>query len=422
MDKLAIKGGTPIRKEKHPLWPQAGEQERNWIEKVLSGQKWFSGPRGDDPDSLCAIFGKRFAEMHASKHGVLVSNGSVSIEISLRAVGIKPGDEVIVPSYTFISTATSALMVGAIPVFADISPTSYCLDPDDLERKITSSTKAIIPVHLGGQMADMLKICSIAEKHELKIIEDCAQAIGSSWMGKPAGTWGDMGSFSFQSNKTLTAGEGGIVITNSEDLAERLRAFCAFGRIKSTSAERSSAYQSQFLSSNYRLSEVQAAILLGQLDRFSAQDDIRQKNAAYLDDALQSIPGISPIKVESEGSKHGYYYYLMRYDKTHFGGLSPDALSRTLAAEGVPFIPGDAKPIYHSDVFQQKNLEQFFHPQLLDLYQKRGNWAHANCPEAEKACGNTLILRHQVLLGDQNSMDDIVNALKKIQQNVDQLM
>ena len=422
MEKLSIKGGAPIREERYPLWPQAGEQERYWVEKVLSGQKWFAGPRGDDPDSLCTLFGNRFAAMHASKYSVLVSNGSVSIEISLRALGIKPGDEVIVPAYTFISTATSALMVGAIPVFADISNTSYCLDPKDLERKITSATKAIIPVHLGGQMADMPVICSIAEKHGLKIVEDCAQAIGSAWMEKPAGTWGDLGSFSFQSNKTLTSGEGGLVLTNSADLTERLRAFCAFGRIKSSNAERSSAYQSQFLSGNYRLSEVQAAILLGQLERFAAQDGIRQENAAYLTDRLKTIPGISPIKVEAEGSKHGYYYYLMRYDKKAFGNLSPNALSRALAAEGVPFIPGDARPIYRSDVFKPKTLRKFLHPEMSDLYQKRSNAGQANCPQAEKACENTLILRHQVLLGDRKSMDDIVAALDKVQKNIQQLV
>lgn len=422
MEKLAIKGGAPIREEKYPLWPQAGKQERNWIEKVLSGNKWFAGPRGDDPDSLCALFGNRFADMHSSKYGVLVSNGSVSIEISLRALGIKPGDEVIVPAYTFLSTATSVLMIGAIPVFADISNTRYCLDPKDLERKITSATKAIIPVHLGGQMADMPMICSIAEKHGLKIVEDCAQAIGSAWMGKPAGTWGDLGSFSFQSNKTLTSGEGGLVLTNSDDLAERVRAFCAFGRTKYSDAERSSAYQSQFLSGNYRLSEVQAAILLGQMERFALQDDIRQKNAAYLTEALKSTHGIAPVKVESDGSKHGYYYYLMRYDKKVFGNLSPDALSRALVAEGIPLIPGDAQPIYKSDVFRQENLKQFLHPEMLDLYQKRSNADQANCPEAEKACENTLILRHQVLLGDQKSMDDIITALNKVQKNIQQLI
>lgn len=422
MEKLAIKGGAPIREKKYPLWPKSGEQEQYWINKVLSGQKWFAGPRGDDSESLCALFGNRFAALHASKYGVLVSNGSVSIEISLKALGIKPGDEVIVPAYTFISTATSALMIGAIPVFGDISNTSYCLDPRDLERKITSATKAIIPVHLGGQMADMPMICSIAKKHGLKIVEDCAQAIGSAWMGKSAGTWGDLGSFSFQSNKTLTSGEGGLVLTNSDDLAERVRALCAFGRTKSSDAERSSAYQSQFLSSNYRLSEVQAAILLAQLERFASQDDIRQKNAAYLNNALKNIPGISPIKVEADGSKHGYYYYLMRYDKNAFGNLSPNALSRALVAEGVPFIPGDDRPIYHGEVFQPKNLKQFLHPELLDLYQKRNNASNANCPQAEKACKNTLILRHQVLLGDQKSMDDIITALDKVQKNIDQLI
>jgi len=415
LEKLAIVGGTPVRKKPFPSWPRAGNEEIEWVKKVLSGSRWFAGPRGDDPESLGRMFALRFAEFHGAKYAQPVSNGSVAIEIALRAAGIGPGDEVIVPSYTFISTATSVLMVGGIPVFADIDLDTYCISVDDVERKISSKTRAIIPVHLGGQMADMPALMNIAEEKGLRVIEDCAQAIGASIDGKKAGTWGDLGTFSFQANKTITAGEGGLVLTSNEVLGERVKALTAFGRIGGQDLERSSAFTSVMLSSNYRLSELQAAVLLAQLNRFPDLDKHRQENALYLTEELEKIPGIRHVRSRGRRGHHGYYYYLISFDPDCFEQLTSEELSRLLVAEGVPFLPGDSTPIYRQPVFQPENLEGAVCPGVLKEYRRRVNLSDPGCPNAEFACRTTLVLRHQVLLGDRRDMNDIVEALAKVQ-------
>lgn len=415
MEKLALHGGSPVREKPFPAWPKAGAEEREWVEKVLTGTRWFAGPRGDDPKSLSMLFASRFAQMHGADFAHLVSNGSVSLEIALRALGIGQGDEVIVPAYTFVSTATSVLMVGAIPIFADIDPHSYCLDPEDVARKVSTRTKALIPVHLGGQMADMPALCELAAKHGLFIVEDCAQAIDAALQNRKAGTWGELGSFSFQANKTITSGEGGLVMTSDPKLAELVRAYCAFGRLAGGDAERSSAFRSHFLSSNYRLSELQAAVLLGQLDRFAGQDKLRRQNAAHLTEGLHAIPGLRHVCQVSPGGKHGYYYYLLRFDPQHFGGATPQELCEALVAEGIPFIPGDAHPLYHNPVFSPDNLSGSLCPEVLKSYLGRIDLSQMGCPQTEQACRRTLILRHQVLLGTRLDMGDIIAAMDKVQ-------
>ena len=415
MEKLAIDGGTPVREAPFPAWPQAGQGEREWIEKVLSGSRWFAGPRGDDPQSLSVLFAQRFAQMHGTSYAHLTSNGSVSIEVALRALGIGQGDEVIVPAYTFVSTATSVLMVGGIPIFGDIDPKTYCLDPKDVAAKISPRTKALIPVHLGGQMCDMPALLDLAAQHHLFIVEDCAQAIDASLAGKKAGSWGDIGSFSFQANKTITSGEGGLVMTKDAGLAEQAAAFCAFGRLQAVKAERSSAFSSSFLSSNYRLSELQAAVLLAQLERFPSQHELRLANAAHLAGQLAGIPGVEHVRTAGQGDGHGYYYFIVRYDPERFGGMEPARLSQALTAEGIPFVPGDAHPIYRNPVFKAENLTRFLCPQVLERYKERVDLADPGCPQAEEACGRTLILRHQVLLANRADMDDIARAVAKVQ-------
>jgi dTDP-4-amino-4,6-dideoxygalactose transaminase len=392
------------------------------VETVLAGSRWFAGGRGDDAKSLGALFGKRFAELVGVRFGLPVANGSVSLEVALRALGIGAGDEVIVPSYTFVSTATSVLMVGAAPVFADIDPRSYCLDPIDCARRITPRTRALIPVHLGGQMAEMDALTELARRYGLAVVEDSAQAIDARWMGRRSGAWGDFGSFSFQSNKTITCGEGGLLATDDPDLAEKATAYRAFGRFAAPSAgagDRSSSLVSHKLSGNHRLSELQSAVLLGQLEKFPAQDALRQENAAYLTRRLAGVRGVHHVRYDRSGSKHAYYYYLLRYDPESFGGAPPDLLARALAAEGVPFVPGDAAPIYRQPVFKPENLERSLAPQTLEHY--RGVIGGIRCPAAEEACTRTLILRHQVLLASSADMDQIVEAVAKVQAGAHEL-
>jgi len=312
-------------------------------------------------------------------------------------------------------------MVGAIPVFADIDPESYCLDPQDVDRRIGPNTRAILPVHLGGHMADMGSFVELAKKRGVAILEDCAQAIDAESEGKKAGTWGNLGTFSFQLNKTITAGEGGLVMTNDADLAEKVVALRAFGRFKDKPGVRSSDLTCRHLSSNYRLSEFQSAVLLGQLEKFADQDARRQTNAARLTEGLHQIPGVEHIRLNDPSMKHGYYYYLIRYESEQFGNLDPDGLCRALNAEGIPFVPGDRMPLYRHPIFEIRNLAEYVSPQVLERYRHAVDLAHPECPSTENACGCTLILRHQALLGESEDMDDIIEAMWKIHKNIDEL-
>ena len=424
MAQLAFYGGKPVRTRPYPSWPQGGEEERSYLQRVLESPRWFAGPRGDDPQALGTLFGERFARLHGARFGLPVANGSVAIEIALRALGIGPGDEVIVPAYTFVSTATSVLQVGAIPIFADIEADTYCLDPRDAAARVGSHTRAIIPVHLGGQMADMEALQTLARSHHLAVVEDCAQAIDSAWLGKKAGTWGELGTFSFQANKTITSGEGGLILTNDPSLAEAIVALRAFGRSvhQEGSLKRSSAFASQTLSGNYRLSEFQAAVLLAQLDKFPLQDEKRRSNAERLTRGLREISGIEPIRREAPASKHGYYYYLVRYDREQFAGLDPGRFCALLNAEGIPFLPGDREPVYRHPVFHWEQLQKALFPEVLERYRQVVHSDDRGCPAAEEACRCTLILRHPVLLGDPEDMDDIVDVLVKIKKNIHEII
>jgi dTDP-4-amino-4,6-dideoxygalactose transaminase len=392
-------------------------EESLWLEKVIKSRRWFAGLQGDEPDALGTLFGERFARLHEVRYALPVANGSAAIEIALRALGIRPGDEVIVPAYTFISTATSVLMVGAIPIFADMEPSSYCLDPEDVARRITPRTRAIIPVHLGGHMTDMPSLMEVAEKERIPVIEDCAQAIDSGLEEKKAGKWGALGTFSFQSNKTITSGEGGLITAGDPALAERVVALRAFGRFRTGKGVRSSDLTCQQVSSNYRLSEFQSAVLLAQLEKFPAQDARRQASAHRLTERLREIPGITHVLKQGVRMKHGYYYYLVRYDPVIFTNAQPERLCEALNAEGIPFVPGDRKALYRHPVFQAENLAGVLSPEVLNHYRKAAKVDKPDCPETEKACACTLILRHQVLLGEDKDMDDIIEALWKVQKN-----
>lgn len=420
MTQLAVRGGTPIRTEPFPSWPRGGAEEKRWLDTVLAGHRWFAGLQGDDPDALGTLFGRRFADLHGARYGLPVANGSVAIELALRAIDIEPGDEVIVPCYTFVSTATSALMVGAIPVFADIDAGSYCLNPADVASKLTPRTRAAIPVHLGGHMADMPALLEIGQRHGVQMIEDCAQAIGSALGSRKAGSWGAMGTFSFQSNKTLTAGEGGLILTNRPELAQRITALRAFGRFNPGGAARSSALECREVSSNYRLSEFQSAVLLGQLERFPAEDERRQANAARLTRAIEAMPGLSHVRTAAADMKHGYYYYLLRFDPERFGGIAPERLCEALNAEGIPFVPGDRRPVYRHPVFGAEHVARHLPAEAHARYRAMRERA-LPCPVAEDACTRTIMLRHQVLLAEPRDIDQVSEALWKVTRHIGEL-
>src|SRR6267378_5124236 len=270
MGKPAITGGEAVRTAPFPAWPMGTEQEARALQDVLESSKWGGQPF---PGKYAAAFAKKFADVHTAKYAQCVNTGTVAIQAALKAIDIRPGDEVIAPAYTWEGTVGPVLLVNAVPVFVDIDPDTYCLDAKLIEKAITPKTKAILPVHLGMRFADMDEILRIAAKHNLKVIEDCAHAHGGMWKGKGAGSMGDMGAFSFQSSKLITSGEGGAVITNNLEYLELVQSYINAGRASLTDK-----YKKRIIGFNYRLGEFQAAVLGAQLERMPKQSAIREKN------------------------------------------------------------------------------------------------------------------------------------------------
>jgi dTDP-4-amino-4,6-dideoxygalactose transaminase len=396
---LAILGGRPVRKRPFAAWPVFGPQEERRLVRVLRSGRWGK-LQGDE----VAGFERRFAAQHGCSEGIAVVNGTVSLRIALMAAGIQAGDEVIVPPYTFLATATAVIEANAIPVFADVDLETFNLDPGAIEAAITPRTRAIIPVHMGGQPADMDAIMSIAKKRGLIVIEDAAHAHGASYKNRPAGSIGHMGSFSFQSSKNLTCGEGGIIITSNRKLAAACRSIHNCGRI-----EGGLWYEHHVMSGNYRLGEFQGAILNAQLSRLSAQTKTRDHNGRYLAAKLAAIPGVAPQKRPAECSRHACHLFLFRVDSKTFG-LPRVKLLKALQAEGIPVSGGYALPLYRQPLF----LKKAFGPYLTGEA-SRLDYANVSCPNCETICYEQgAWLEQSLFLGKKTDMDDIILAFEKV--------
>jgi dTDP-4-amino-4,6-dideoxygalactose transaminase len=398
---LAILGGQPVRTRAFTSWPIFGEPEEQRLLRTLRSGKWgkLHGPE-------VAEFEQRFAAMHGAKHGIGVVNGTVSLRIALMAAGIKAEDEVIVPPYTFLATATAVVEANAIPVFADIDLETFNLDPKAVEAAITPRTRVIMPVHMAGQIADMDAIMAIAKRHKLVVIEDAAHAHAGLYRKSPAGSIGQMGSFSFQSSKNLTSGEGGIIITSDDTLAESCRSIHNCGRIAG-----GLWYEHHVISANYRLGEFQGAILNAQLDRLEAQTQTRDRNGQYLAAKLSRLPGIYPQKRPAECTRHSYHLFLFRIDAAAFGAPR-NAVLKALEAEGIPVCGGYALPLYRQPLF----LNRAFGPYLPNA-SRTLDYGKVKCPNCEKICSEQGAWFEQSLfLGQQTDMDDIANAFEKVYQ------
>ncbi len=392
MSKLAMNGGTPVRTEAWPSWPQWDGREREGLLKVLESGVW--GGFNEVVHQFEQAFGKR----HQAKHCLAAANGSLSLEAALRVLGVGYGDEVIVPPYTFIATANAVRLVGATPVFVDIEPDTYNLDATKIEEALSPQTKAIIPVHFGGLPADMDAIMALAQKHNLFVVEDAAHAHGSTWRGQPMGTIGHIGSFSLQASKNLTAGEGGLLLTNHDDLGEKLRSFINQGRSLT-----GAWYEHDILGSNMRLSAWQAAILLAQLERFDDQLARRQQNARQLRSILEEIDGLQPMRWDERAENHSHHVFMMRYDPAGFDGLPRNQFVEALKAEGVPCSTGYARPLYQQ-------------PPLAAQYSRI-----MPCPVSEQACHEVIYMGQNLLLAEPAEMDDIAQAIVKVRENINEL-
>jgi len=342
-EMLALDGGSKVRNRPWPRWPVWDEHEEQAVLDVLRSGRWWS-VEGDRVHT----FEREFAQFVQAAHAVCVTNGTAALEVCLRALGIGCGDEVIVPPYTFIATASSVLSVSATPVFVDIEAESLNIDPSRIEEAITPRTKAIIPVHIAGRPADMDGVLAIARKHGLYVIEDAAQAHAAEWKGRRVGAIGDLGTFSFQASKNLNAGEGGIIVSNDADLADRAWSVHNVGRTRS-----GKWYEHHVVGGNFRMTERQAAILLAQMTRLPSQTETRTRNAEYLTELLSRIDGITTLPADPRVTRHAYHLYVFRYDPKHFGGRPREEFLQALVAEGIPASAGYV-PLYKEIVFQRK--------------------------------------------------------------------
>lgn len=405
---LAIHGGTPARTTPFPTWPIFGATEEERLLAVLRSGKW-GRIDGEEVDR----FERRFADYCGTKHAIAAVNGTVTLRIALLAAGIKEGDEVIVPPFTFIATASAVVEANATPVFVDIEADTFNISPEAIENAITPRTRAIIAVHMGGQIANMDAIRTIAHRRGLVVIEDAAHAHGAEYRGQRAGAIGDIGSFSFQASKNLNSGEGGILTTNDPALAEMCRSIHNCGRVPG-----GMWYEHHHVGGNYRLSEFQAAILDCQLDRLEEQIARREENGRRLAVRLSQLPGVHPQRRIEGCDRHAWHLFLFRLDPGELG-VSREVFLKALSAEGIPSHPGYPLPLYDQVLFAKGNFGPYTGCRLTagDV-----EAARRRCPQCERVCRvEGAWLPHPVLLGKQADTDQIADAFEKVVAGRDQL-
>src|SRR3989344_8738904 len=392
MKKLAIEGGEPVRRTPYLSWPYFDDREKEALLRVLeSGQWWRMANNEVD------LFEQEFSHFHQANFTLAVSNGTHALEVALLAYGIQPGDEVIVPSFTFISTAMAVQRVGAIPIPVDVNLQDYCIDIACVEKAITPYTKAIIPVHMAGHVADMAGLYQLADPYNLIIIQDAAHAHGAIRGGMRLGQWNTTACFSFQNFKLMTAGEGGAILFSDEALKNKAFIIHNCGR-----PAFDKNYEHQYVGSNYRMNAFSGSILRVQLSRLMEQNQKRNKNGRLLIEILHRIPGVICQSVSKDMDCHPFYMFLIRFNTEVLQGFNRDFLVKALIAEGIPaFI--NYKSIYKTSAFHQSPSTG-----------KSEKYWESQCPNAEKISTEGIWIHHRALLGDENDTLDIARALQKI--------
>jgi len=417
MPKLAIKGGKPVRTKEWPAWPMYDQAEIEEVMEVIKSRCWCALPyifakhgRNFDEDSKVRELEKAFAEYHGVRHAIAVNGGSAALLTSYAAAGVSSGDEVIMPPATFISTATAALRLNAIPIFVGIEEEYLNIDPDKIEPAITDRTKAIVPVYWGGYPCDMDRIMEIAEKHDLMVIADAAHAHATEWRGKKIGSVAHLSAFSFQQDKNMTCGDGGIIVTNDDELAAKCR------QLGQTDGRGPGGFAE--MGWNFRLNEFSGAIMLAQLARLDALVDTREANVAYLSKRFDQIGGIRFPKRDERMTRLSHLYPKVKYDSEAFDGVSAETLTEALRAEGIPVgAVTHPRALYQHPLFAEKR----FDPGILKLYGKELDYTKFHCPVCEGYGGKWIQFDERVLLGNQEDMEDFARAVEKIKDNLEEL-
>jgi len=413
--EAAVLGGAPVRTAGWPGWPLWNPEtdEKQLIESIRSGI-WSRG-------SIVSEFEEKWAKAVGAKRSLVVVNGTNALITSLIQLNIGGGDEVIVPPYTFIATVAAVLAVGAMPVFVDVDPETFQINPDKIEAKITPRTKAIMPVHILGLPADMMRIMSIAKKHNLIVIEDACQAHLAEINHQKVGTFGNAGCFSFQNSKNLAIGEGGAIVSNDIEFMDKCYSYHNYGNPYGTLVGAVGA-GSVMAGTKLRLTEYQAAIGLAQLKRLDAQTTTRNENAGYLKSKIKNTPGIIPYKLYDSVTRAAFHLFPFRYKKEDFKGMSRSEFLKALNAEGIPSYSGYAtlnNMPFLGNAFQSKNFRKMYPQKMLDInkYNEQNK-----CPANDRLCNEEAVwLSQNMLLGSKSDMDDIAMAIEKVHNNADKI-
>ena len=394
MNDLALFGGDPVRKTPFFTWPRVVDGQQEKLINTLVNDSWGIGS-----ESIRELE-DTFALFHEAKSCIAINTGTNALWVALKAAGVSSGDEVIIPAYTFIATATAVLMANATPVFVDIEPNTFNMDPNLIESAITDRTKVIIPVHIGGNPADMESIIDLAMKHKLIIIEDAAQAHGAEWDGKKVGALHKGGIFSFQSSKNMSAGEGGAIVSNDEDFMDTCFAYYNCGRHRD-----GDWYEHRIMGGNHRMSAMAASLLIPQFETIENDMRIRDKNRQKLDQALSDMD-LEITHRYKKVTRESNHLYLLRYKAENFNDISREKFFDAMRAEGVYTYAG-YNPLYREDIFKGQG-DDF--PWLKNV-----NYSNISCPVTEQIADyQSVWLTQNHLLGDESDIQDIINAFEKV--------
>ena len=430
MSQLALLGGSKVVTRPFPTWPIWDDDDRRALSSTLESGRWWMYAYGDaelgaDEDATNARsqveqFEVEFAQLHRVEHAIAVTSGDMALEICTRAIDLQPGDEVITTPYTFFATSSCILNCHALPVYVDIDPDTYNIDPTGVERAITERTRAILPVDFAGEVYDYEPVNAIAQRHGLIVLEDSAQAHGVCLEGaRYGGTFGRMGIFSFQESKCLTGGEGGLIITDDDDLAELAWSLRHYGR------SRTGLWYEHFrLGWNARMTEFTAALLRAQLRKLPQQNAIRMKNVRHLYDGLEEIDGLEPIDLHPRGVAHNHYLVLLRYKGHAWDGLPRERFIEALNAEGVPAVSGYSFGNYGNPVLKTLDLSSTNSPFMTGRSAPIDYSSFPErCPVTERACNQEAIwFTHPLFLGDTAHVDMILDAIRKVRANIGDLL
>jgi perosamine synthetase len=401
----AVLGGTPVRTAAFPNWPVQDSREEQALLSVLRSGKWGRGGGGQ-----VKAFETQYATATGTQHCLATANGTSALLTALAALGIGAGDEVIVPPYTFVATINAVLTLHAMPVFVDTDIETFQIDASKMAAALTPQTRLILPVHLGGSVADMDAIMALSTARNVPVLEDACQSHLAQWKGRHVGSIGRAGCFSFQASKNLNSGEGGAIITNDQALADKAFAFHNNGRPGSGT---DFAYRVSGL--NLRLTEFQASLLMAQMTRLDSQATRRETNAAYLTSQLAQIPGITPAKMYPGVTRNAYHLYMFRYDPAGFAGLPRAAFLKALRAEGVPASTGYSplnKEPFLANTFATTGYQRIYGAAALKAMEERNR-----TPQNDRLCEEAVWLTQTMLIGPREDMDTIVDAVRKIQKH-----